>query len=69
MSFLTAMRRETNSEMTFINPNIPVLKYGRNFEIEAANTFTEFIKNYKQDCIISGCRLVLDQTMPYTGAS
>ena len=38
--------------MTFVNPNIPVLKYGRDMETEAVNTFAEYSKNYHQDCII-----------------
>ena len=37
--------------------------------IEAVNTFAEYITNYQQDCIISECGLVLDETMPYIGAS
>ena len=55
--------------MTFVNPNIPALKYGRDIEMEVVNTFAEYIKNYHQDCIISECGLVLDETMPYIGAS
>ena len=38
-------------------------------EIEAVNTFAENIKNYHQECIILKCALVLDETMPWTGAS
>ena len=38
-------------------------------EIETVSKFAEYIKNYHQDCIISGCGLVLDETMPYIGAS
>ena len=38
-------------------------------EIETVSIFAEYIKNYHQDCIISGCGLVLDETMPYIGAS
>ena len=55
--------------MTFFNPNIPTLKYGREMEIEAVNAFPEYIKNYHQDCVISECGLVLNDTMPYTGAN
>ena len=50
--------------MTFVNSNIPDLKHGRDMEIEAVNTFAEYIKNYHQDCIISECGLVLEETMP-----
>ena len=45
--------REEISGMTFVNPKIPALQYGRAMEIEAVNTFAEYIKNYRQDCIIS----------------
>ena len=34
--------------MTFINSNIPALKYGRDMEIEAVNSFAEYIKNNHQ---------------------
>ena len=54
--------------MIFVNPN-PALKYGRDMEIEVVNTFTEYITNYRQDCIILECWLVLDETMSYVGAS
>ena len=55
--------------MTFVNPDNPALKYGRKMEIEAVNTFAEYIENYHQGCIISECGLVLDETIPYIGAS
>ena len=61
--------KEKNSGMTFVNPNTPALKYGRDMKIETVNTFAEYIKNYHQDCVISECRFVLDETMPYNGAS
>ena len=48
---------------------MPALKYGRDIEMEAVNTFAEYIKNYHQDCIISECELVLDKTKSYIGAS
>ena len=54
--------------MTFVNPNIPALKYERDMEIEAIRTFAEHITNHHQDCIISECGLVLDKTMPYIRA-
>ena len=38
-------------------------------EIEVANTFAEYITNCHQDCNVSECGLVLDETMPYFGAS
>ena len=61
--------KEKNSRMTVVNPNIPTLKYGRDMEIEAVNTFVEYIKNYQQDCIISECGLVLNETVPYIGTN
>ena len=51
--------------MTFINSNIPALKYGRDMEIEAVNSFAEYIKNNHQYCIISEFGLVLDKTNVY----
>ena len=45
-------------------------RHGRDMEIEAINTFAEYIiKIYHQDCIISECGLVLDYAMAYNGAS
>ena len=38
-------------------------------EIEAVNTFAEYITNYYQDCIISECGLVLCETMSCIGTS
>ena len=61
--------KEKISGMTFVNPNIPALKYGIDMEIEAVNAFAEYITNYHQDSIISECGLVLDKTMSYIGAS
>ena len=61
--------KEKNSGMIFVSPNIPALKYGEDMEIEAVNTFVEYIKNYNQACIISECGLVLVEIMPYIGAS
>ena len=55
--------------MTFVSLIIPASKDGRDTEIEAVNTFGEYIKNYHQDCIISECVLVLDVTMPYIRTS
>ena len=45
--------------------NISALKYKREIEIEAVNTFVECIKNYHHDCIISECEFALNETMPY----
>ena len=37
--------KEKISEMTFVSPDSPPLKYGRYIEIEEVNTFVEYIKN------------------------
>ena len=37
--------KEKKFGMTFVNPNIPALKYARDMEIKAVNTFVEYIKN------------------------
>ena len=50
-----------------VNQNIPVLKCGRDMEIEEVNTFADC--QLIHDCIISECGLFLDETMPYTGVS
>lgn len=61
--------KEKYSGIAFVNPNISALKYGRDMEIGAANTFAEHIENYHQDCIISEYELILDETVPWIGAS
>ena len=38
--------KKTFFGMTYVNPNIPSLKYGRDMEIEVVNMFSECIKNY-----------------------
>ena len=53
------------SELVFVKPNIPTLKYGRDIEIEAANTFTEFIMGKHKDIKLSVCGLFVDETLPY----
>ena len=57
------------SGLVFVKPNIPALKYGRDMEIEAANTFIEFIKGKHKDIKLSDCGLFVDETLPYVGAS
>ena len=47
--------KEKIAGMTFVNPNISVLKYGGDMEIEAVSSFAEYITNYHQDCIVSEC--------------
>ena len=60
---------QKNSELLFIKPIIPTLKFGRCVEIEAANTFIEFIKKKHANIKLSNCGLFVDETLPYVGAS
>ena len=60
---------QTISGLVFVKPNIPALKYGRDMEIEVANTFTEFIKGKHTDIKLSDCGLFADETLSYIGAS
>ena len=55
--------------LVFVGPNIPALKYGRDMEIEAANTFIEFINGNHKDIKLSNCGLFVDETLTYVGAS
>ena len=53
----------------FLKPNIPALKYERDAEMEAANTFIEFVKGEHTDVKWSDCELFVDQILPNVGAS
>ena len=53
----------------FVKANIPALKHDKNVEIEAANTFIEFIKGKRNEIKLSDCGLFVDKTLPYVGAS
>ena len=55
--------------LVFVKPSIPALKYGRDMEREAANTFIEFIKGKHKDVKLSDCGLFVDETLPYVAAS
>ena len=57
------------SGLVFAKPNITSLKYVRDMEIEAANTFIEFIKGKYTDIKFSDCGLFVDETLPYVSAS
>ena len=54
--------------LVFVKPNIHVLKYGTDKEIEAASTFIEFIKGKHTDIKLSDCGLLVAETLPYVGA-
>ena len=56
------------SGLTFTNPNIPALKYGRTMEVEAVNAFYEKMKGHK-NLTLNECGLYLDYEHPYIGAS
>ena len=53
------------SGLAFIKPIIPALKYDREMEIKAANTFKENHKVIK----LSNCGLVVDETLQYVGVT
>ena len=55
--------------MVFVKPNICALKYGRDMEIETANTFIEFIKGKHKDIKLIDCGLFVDIALTYVGAS
>ena len=54
------------SALAFVKPNIPAPNYGRDIKLQAANTFTEFIKGKKIK--LSDCGLFVDDTLQYVGA-
>lgn len=56
------------SGLTFANPNIPALKYGRDMEIEAVNSFYELMKK-KHNLKLSECGLFLERSVPVIGGS
>ena len=57
------------SGLIFVKLNIPALKYGRDMDTEAANTFIEFITGKHKDIKFSDCGLFVDKALPYVGAS
>ena len=57
------------SGLVFVKPNIPPLKYGRDMEIEASTTVTEFINGKYKDMNLSDCGLFVGETLSYVGAS
>ena len=57
------------SRLSFTNPDLPALKYGRTMEMEAANEFFELMKKKHKNLVISECGLYLDKTNCFIGAS
>ena len=57
------------SRLSFTNPDLPALKYGRTMEMEAANEFFELMKKKHKNLVISECGLFLDKTNCFIGAN
>ena len=57
------------SGLTFVNPNIPSLKYGTCMEVNASNTFDDLMKKYHRNLKLVEFGLFLDKTLPFIGAS
>ena len=57
------------SGLVFVKPNTPTLKHSRGMEIEAVNTFIEFIIWERKDIKLNDCRLFVGETLPYVEAS
>ena len=55
--------------LTYTNPNIPALKYGRDMEDEAANDFFSAMKLKHKKRKMIQCGLFLDKVSPVIGAS
>ena len=57
------------SGLTFVNPNIRALKYGRTMEENAVNEFYNQMSKSHRNIKLSECGLFLDKGDPYIGAS
>ena len=57
------------SGLTFVNPNIPSLKYGRDMEPEAINTFTDVMKKTHKNFAVQERGLILLDNHPFIWAS
>ena len=57
------------SGLTRINPNIPALKYGRDMEQHASNSFFEIFKCSHKQPRLCNCELFLDGEQAFIGAS
>ena len=60
---------EKVSGRTFVNPNVPQLKYGRDMEPEAINAFEVYFSEKHKNVNIEHCGLFLDDVTPFIGAS
>ena len=57
------------SGLTFINPNLPALKYGRDMEPLAANILFSILKKSHKGLKMEEPGLILDVERPFIGAS
>ena len=57
------------SGLTYIDPNLPSLKYGREMEDEAAETFLRAMKSQHKNLKLNKCGLYLDKKSFVIGAS
>ena len=57
------------SGLTYTNPEIPALKYGREMEDIAANAFLEVMKAEHKNVVLKKCGLYLDPVTPVIGGS
>ena len=57
------------SGLTFVNPNIPALKYGRSMEENAVNHFYDLMKTKHRNLTLHECGLYLDKDIPFIGGS
>ena len=57
------------SGYSYVSPDIPALKYGREMESIAANHFLEIFKKHHKQVSLTECGLFLEQKYPYIGAS
>lgn len=55
--------------LTFTNPCIPALKYGREMETDAAEKLLEILKQSHKNCTMRDCGLFICQDVPFVGAS
>ena len=55
--------------LSFTNPDLPGLKYGRTMEMEAANESFELMKKKQKNLVTSERGLFLDKTNCFIGAS
>ena len=57
------------SRMSFVNSNIPAIKYGREMEQNAVNCFYEILKINHKGVAMHDCGLFLDRYVPFIGGS